>query len=660
MPMIESLERRMDHLLSDTFLYGWTDQTDAEVRALTAQDRPDYRDDVQSYLMQRIESRDIDKSGLLLSVYLFHRFGRDIFSLCEFVQKYLYDRIYSRDLAVLDRHLFGNLIPLPADLVYDITERILLDIDSMYSSIVRRFEMVPIRNAQHVVLFLSLHNCRVDLNSQNKEMICLIISHIDNVEIPDSILSHVNGYLDRTFYQRMNRRATPETANAPLIRFAEKNVEQESPAAVLVTGDTREPAEESDADTESGIRVETTRLDAPAEITTPAGRDPIYARGQGERRVESETDVGPARLDSLEMKDLLIPDPRPALRADPEPESGAVPVSDVPSEILEAASPRVVDAPPIEKAGPEVRVDRPVLRSVPEKPILDLRGMISNNERYDGSRADVGDEASDSPPETGETEQLPVPRVRYSGAKDADEEGIKLLAVGRRRRGETDNVESETGAETETADEETSDVGAAFTAIPGTIRAGSGAVFRDVFRLIRPYWYYVVIGVSVIGLAVALFVLFPERKAPTDTSAEVSTTTEVGATDIELVTTRSESVPRIEAEESNTGAKESSSAIAPMYGDVMSLAPLSGDERFADDERGLYWTIAEDETVFSIFLYIMDAIGYTSEVTSDDPVWDEFLVYISGLNDPRDDWDLVFPGNRVYVATTTSTGGSGE
>lgn len=195
--------KEIDKFFKDTFLYGWTDQTEDEIERFSNISSKKQQKFIQKELLARSSQGTIDKTGLLLTLLLFKRFGKDYFWLSDFAQKHLSDKLYIKDFRMLIKHLFDNELPLSNNLVYNITERILLNFESDYDKIVEDFKSVPIQNAEKVVLFLILHNCRVDLNTQNKEMINLIISHIKNVEIPKEIRDSVESYLEKTFYSRV-------------------------------------------------------------------------------------------------------------------------------------------------------------------------------------------------------------------------------------------------------------------------------------------------------------------------------------------------------------------------------------------------------------------------------------------------------------------------
>ncbi len=200
----ENVEQLIKKLINKIQPYGWTPSSFNEIKQLTQKTDPSV---LRNYISSRLQMGTgkplPDKEEHIILIILWNLLQkRDAQTLSATMYRHLRDRLNGQDVNFGVHALLNDHIPLPRSLVYDITERLLLNIEVMYAKIVNDFRKVPAQNTDNVILYLTLHYCRKDLNTQNKEMIGLILAHIQ-ADVPAELLEDVKVFLTKTFLQEI-------------------------------------------------------------------------------------------------------------------------------------------------------------------------------------------------------------------------------------------------------------------------------------------------------------------------------------------------------------------------------------------------------------------------------------------------------------------------
>jgi hypothetical protein len=186
------LEERLKELYRNTELYGYSAQTDAELKAL----RRAETQTIMPLLVQTIKSDSAGKHATILALILAHTHERNMDFTTEAIVDKLKNKLYQNDFKFLLTHIFPKRIPLPPDLVYDLTERVIFNIEDSYGKAATGFRRVPKKNAKEVVNFLALQLCRAEFNSQNRDLLHIVLSHL-KVPIPPNLFIYVSENLER-------------------------------------------------------------------------------------------------------------------------------------------------------------------------------------------------------------------------------------------------------------------------------------------------------------------------------------------------------------------------------------------------------------------------------------------------------------------------------
>ncbi|MEM5948145.1 hypothetical protein WKV44_06285 [Spirochaetia bacterium 38H-sp] len=248
---IRNIPEYLEELFSVFRLYGWCDRVHRSLDELSAIKEQKERDVLQQEALKIIRKKDADKHEAFLSLIILKKSGIPVRELYEDAYRALRNRLYLNDFPFVIRYLFDNKIPLPKALVYDITERLFFSIEDIYSRIVEDFKRVPFKSAEDVVFYLLLQNCRVDLNSQNKELICIILLHIE-IKIPDYVIVDIVDYMDENATLKDNWKEQKER-----IVFSREEKKEEKPVYTVdkekrdVSNLPQEYVIEIDKDTES-------------------------------------------------------------------------------------------------------------------------------------------------------------------------------------------------------------------------------------------------------------------------------------------------------------------------------------------------------------------------------------------------------------------------
>jgi len=191
-------------------------------------------------------------------------------------------------------------VPLPQSLVYDITERVFFSLEDVYNKIVDDFTRVPFRNAEPVIFFLILQNCRVDLNTQNKELLCIILTHIE-IKLPDSILDDIIIYLDENASLEDSWRVQRE-----IIKFDREHIEKKSAQTYPSTSDESFPP-----DILPPLEPSSPRL--PDQIVTGSFLEETPPRYENGKERPLSPDISPRE----EMEKAAPPPPQPDSKYQP-------------------------------------------------------------------------------------------------------------------------------------------------------------------------------------------------------------------------------------------------------------------------------------------------------------------------------------------------------
>ena len=222
---LEELGTNIKAIIRKAYPYGWAPYLLEDIRGIS---KGTEKKPIAAYINTKLKDESTSKEEfIVLAILSYQKNGKDYKSLASFIHTHLKSRLHNNDIYFLVHALFpDDYIPLPRSLVYDITERLLLNIEMMYKKIVRDFQKVPVQNVNQVVLFLTMQYCRKDLNTQNQEMIALILSHIE-ADVPREITKDVKQFLVRTFLQEIARSNENVQLNKQLYKDLESYAQEE-------------------------------------------------------------------------------------------------------------------------------------------------------------------------------------------------------------------------------------------------------------------------------------------------------------------------------------------------------------------------------------------------------------------------------------------------
>ncbi|HUX51082.1 MAG TPA: hypothetical protein VMW73_09815 [Spirochaetia bacterium] len=240
----------IENMFTTGRLYGWCDQVNEAIDELQSIDRPENATITDGYLREVLSRSDADKESALLSLVVLHRRNVPLSELLEPAYRNLSGRLYVTDFPFLVENLFDGVIPLPRSLVYDITEKLFFSIERIFEQLVKDFQRVPFANGELILFYLMLENCRLDLTAQNKELVCIILTHIE-LRLPAPVLDDIIAYLDA------NTSLGEDWAEQRRIITFGRELEQERQV----------------------VPVERVRHDSSPEETTPTSHSPELATG---------------------------------------------------------------------------------------------------------------------------------------------------------------------------------------------------------------------------------------------------------------------------------------------------------------------------------------------------------------------------------------------
>ncbi|MEW5817399.1 MAG: hypothetical protein AB1798_18630, partial [Spirochaetota bacterium] len=248
-----SIRIRLEDLFATARLYRWCEQTDSSIRFFAGLHTLENQEYLEKLLNAKLESPHLYKEEFIILLILFHLLHKDYSWLATFAHLHLSEKLYENDFNFLIAHLFNNTVPLPKSLTYDITERLFFTIQNIYTKLVADFKKVPYKNGQQILLFMTLHNCRVDLNVQNKELINIILANIE-LTVPPVILNDIRNYLSKQKPEVLSGQSgaemNPLVLDDSLTRASDNNVvaSSQKPATDYVRVKDENPFTDSDFD----------------------------------------------------------------------------------------------------------------------------------------------------------------------------------------------------------------------------------------------------------------------------------------------------------------------------------------------------------------------------------------------------------------------------
>ena len=168
-------------------LHGWCDQSEEKISSLyrRLQEQPEGAAGFEGVILEsfvRLGSRE----ERLMALALLHRLSVPAGRLADLTLLNLENQINEKDGAFILHHYFGDVLPVPAALVYDVTKGNFISYKrALYRALqVSQFES-PFEPEQ-VLLFLVQLLCRDSLNEQNRAIVYLLISRID-IDLPEHV-----------------------------------------------------------------------------------------------------------------------------------------------------------------------------------------------------------------------------------------------------------------------------------------------------------------------------------------------------------------------------------------------------------------------------------------------------------------------------------------
>jgi len=405
----------IENMFTTGRLYGWCDQVNEAIDELQSIDDPENATITDGYLREVLSRSDADKESALLSLVVLHRRNVPLSELFEPAYRNLSGRLYVTDFPFLVENLFDGEVPLPRSLVYDITEKLFFSIERIFEQLVKDFQRVPFANGELILFYLMLENCRLDLTAQNKELVCIILTHIE-LRLPAPVLDDIIAYLD---------------ANTSL---GENWAEQRR---IITFG--RELEQERQV-----VPVERVRHDSSPEETTPTSHSPEPATGIPTGAESRAVDSEPASVQGRANEEYSRPETPEFSRVETRDESRVVSV--VPTADT--------DLPRNEVQFPESAARHEDLSAFDihgghDAERTDIASAAPSGFRRSATKA--GDGQVDTAPDS-VTESAPVRRSQYGRfLENAKERGILLSRLDPRRWKRRGSDEKSAGHEGSTA-----------------------------------------------------------------------------------------------------------------------------------------------------------------------------------------------------------------
>ncbi|MFW6211618.1 MAG: hypothetical protein ACOC8L_01860 [Spirochaetota bacterium] len=178
-------------------LHGWCAQTYdllEQLRTALPETAPDALAKIDAKLEEKIAG-SLSMDERVLSLLIFSMRGAQMTHISELAFTKLRGKLSRQAYNVFLRFFYENTVPIPTDLVYDITQRTYLTYQrAIYRTMqIQEFDShVP---ASLVVLYLTLLLCTDNLNEQNRAMVHLLLSRIDE-PLPASVQITVTNAMD--------------------------------------------------------------------------------------------------------------------------------------------------------------------------------------------------------------------------------------------------------------------------------------------------------------------------------------------------------------------------------------------------------------------------------------------------------------------------------
>ena len=611
----QELPKYLENLFGVARLHGWCDDVHKMLAELRSQKDEALVAELRTLLDGLVRKAGVEKEEAILSLILLHDLGVPERDLYAEAYRGLNGRLYINDFRFLVRYFFGNKIPLPRSLAYDITERLLFSLEDIYDKIVKDFTLIPFRNAEPVVLYLILQNCRVDLNSQNKELICIILTHIE-IKLPDSILSDIIKYLDENATLRENWLAQRKT-----IEFSRELPEERSE---------RIPKKKSDRDRLATLGEVSPGYVEPLEPSYNVDVGPVSVRLTDRSSPKAEEPEPKERMEAKAEARPEAPDIRPR-RAGEEimPPLGKGAEYDIPLATRDSAG-RKEERPDILAAG-NLRKERdpgsePML-STNDYTAIQRGGAASKAEKPDEpiigerSRVPAGEGTVRGEPEKEKDE-----KIEYDDFMEAGRErGIFLSRLNRNLWAK--RVKAKDGSKSE------------------SLLTGVGNIASGLLKKMKTLWTdrkkFVILS-AVIALLVLTAIVAISSGSRTSSAPH-----ETGASPIFL-----SAVPT-----PATGPPVSQAVSSPAPTVFQKTFPPAEEKSFVlqDADGRIEWQVRKDESFFGLFLHLKLTRASLDPRLRElaNSSWQTFQRRVIELNTSRfpsrGGFDLIFPSERFIL-----------
>lgn len=184
----------IDRLYSFARIHSWCDQLNEQIDSLLASLSKEDGNELLAYINTAYWDKESIGSHLVLSFVLKARLGTDELELMSSAYEKLRGRLEKSDQYFLADHLFNGYLPFSDEVGNGMLFRSYLSYKRAIYQAMQVDSLLSHFPAAKTSLYLTIILCRVDLNEQNRALLCFLLSKID-APLPEALLQGIFRYL---------------------------------------------------------------------------------------------------------------------------------------------------------------------------------------------------------------------------------------------------------------------------------------------------------------------------------------------------------------------------------------------------------------------------------------------------------------------------------
>lgn len=273
--------------LDDYFrIHSWCTQMDEKISEfISALDDRSYAY-VREWAVSTLGKENLKSNSQILAIIFLKLSGVSDKELVRLLYTVLSDRLTYEDFKSLNGYIFKGKPPLSPDLFYNITERVFIDKKSALQKALSISSIISEADPQLTIFYMTMLLCRVDLNSENKAMLNLLLYCVDAdipEEMAEGIRDNLSGLSD-VLNELLNDNSDINSGNKEVLEKVFHHLTEKKTNPAIITIEKKGTVQEQEP-VPNPVDYENTNVSSSGDVSTGTPED-------RRRKKEVDSDTG--------------------------------------------------------------------------------------------------------------------------------------------------------------------------------------------------------------------------------------------------------------------------------------------------------------------------------------------------------------------------------